>query len=156
MAEGEYASMHALYSVAPDMIPKPLGWGTLEADPNGHFFLCEFVNLADEIPDPSSICKALADLHRRSIAMSPNGMFGFEVTTCNGTFPQDNKWNESWETFFAQQMRGAFEAEQEVHGISEDYQRLLPAFFEKVIPRLLRPLETGENSIKPVLIHGIR
>jgi protein-ribulosamine 3-kinase len=33
---------------------------------------------------------------------------------------------------------------------------LLPAFFEKVIPRLLRPLETGENSIKPVLIHGIR
>jgi protein-ribulosamine 3-kinase len=90
MAEGEYASMHALYSVAPDMVPKPLGWGTLEANPNGHFFLCEFINLADEIPDPSSICKALADLHRRSIAMSPNGMFGFEVTTCNGTFPQDN------------------------------------------------------------------
>ena len=156
MAEGEYASMHALYSVAPDMIPKPLGWGTLEANPNGHFFLCEFINLANEIPDPSSICKALADLHRRSIAMSPNGMFGFEVTTCNGTFPQDNRWNESWEAFFAQQMRGAFEAEQEVHGISEDYQRLLPALFEKVIPRLLRPLETGDNSIKPALIHGIR
>jgi protein-ribulosamine 3-kinase len=154
MAEGEYASMHALYSVAPDMVPQPLGWGTLEADANSHFFLCEYVDLAEEVPDPISLCKKLADLHRKSIAMSPNGMFGFEVTTCNGTFPQDNRWNESWEAFFAQQMEGAFEAEQEVHGLSEDYQRLLPALYEKVIPRLLRPLETGENTLKPALTHG--
>jgi hypothetical protein len=154
MAEGEYKSMHALYTVAPDMVPEPLGWGTLEANPDGHFFLCEFVNLADEIPDPSLVCKKLAGLHKKSITMSPNGMYGFEVTTCNGTFPQDNRWNDSWEAFFAQQMDGAFKAEEEVQGFCEDYQRLLPPFFEKVIPRLLRPLETGENSLKPALLHG--
>jgi hypothetical protein len=125
MAEGEYKSMHALYTVAPDMVPEPLGWGTLEANPDGHFFLCEFVNLADEIPDPSLVCKKLAGLHKKSITMSPNGMYGFEVTTCNGTFPQDNRWNDSWEAFFAQQMDGAFKAEEEVQGFSEDYQRLL-------------------------------
>lgn len=143
-----------LYTVAPDMVPEPLGWGTLEANPDGHFFLCEFVNLADEIPDPSLVCKKLAELHRKSITMSPNGMYGFEMTTCNGTFPQDNTWNDSWEAFFIQQMDGAFKAEEEVHGSCEDYRRLLPPLFEKVIPRLLRPLETSENSLKPALVHG--
>ncbi|KAF7503411.1 hypothetical protein GJ744_003894 [Endocarpon pusillum] len=153
MAEGEYESMLALHSVAEDMVPNPLGWGTLEANPDGHFFLCEYVDLADEIPDPSSVCKKLADLHRRSMAVSC-GKFGFKVTTCNGTFPQINRWNESWEAFFSQQMEGAFSAEQEIQGVCEDYQRLLPAFFGKVIPRLLRPLETGGNTLKPALVHG--
>lgn len=154
MARGEYKSMEALYSVSPEMIPQPLGYGTLANDPNSHFFICQYVNLADEVPDPSSICKALADLHRKSISMSPNEMFGFEVTTCNGTYPQDNRWNVSWEAFFVQQLEAAFKAESEVHGRCDEYDRLLPPLFNKVIPRLLRPLETGPNTIKPVLIHG--
>jgi protein-ribulosamine 3-kinase len=41
-----------------------------------------------------------------------------------------------------------------VHGPSEDLQELLPSFYEKVIPRLLRPLQTSGKKLKPVLVHG--
>lgn len=155
MAQGEHASMTALYSIAPDMVPKPLGWGTLEINPNSHFFISEYIELSEEVPEPSSFCPKLAQMHRKSVEMSSNGMFGFEVTTCNGTFPQDNTWDESWERFFSRQTEGAFKAEQEVHGTCEEYERLLPPLFSKVIPRLLRPLETGGNRIRPVLVHGM-
>src|ERR1700761_7635235 len=100
MVRGECESMRALYAVSPDMVPKPIGYGTYESDPNTHFFLCEFVDLYDELPDVVDFCEKVADLHRRSMALSKNGMFGFDVTTCNGTVPQNNTWNESWEAFY--------------------------------------------------------
>ena len=31
---------------------------------------------------------------------------------------------------------------------------LLPVLFEKVVPRLLRPLESDGRSVKPSLVHG--
>ena len=41
------------------------------------------------------------------------------------------------------------------HGVpSKELGDLSPDLFEKVIPRLLRPLETDGNSITPVLVHG--
>jgi fructosamine-3-kinase len=44
--------------------------------------------------------------------------------------------------------------EEEARGPSEELQQLSGPFFDKVIPRLLRPLETGGRTIKPVLLHG--
>ena len=146
--------MQALHSVSPDMVPEPVNWGTLEANPDAHFFICKYVEMTDELPDPYSFCRKLADLHRRSMEMSLNGKFGFDVTTCRGTYPQDNEWNDSWEAFFSRQTRNAFKWEVDVQGRCEEYDKLLPPFFEKVIPRLLRPLETGDNVLRPVLVHG--
>lgn len=39
-------------------------------------------------------------------------------------------------------------------GKCEELENLLPALFEKVIPRLLRPLETDGNTVTPMLVHG--
>lgn len=146
--------MKALHEVSPDFTPKPYGWGSFESDPNKHFFICEYIDLTDDIFDPVLVCEKLADLHRRSQDFSPNGQFGFDITTCNGTFPQDNRWCESWEAFYIQQLKGAFKLEQESQGPCKEYDVLLPALYEKVVPRLLRPLETGGNTIRPSLIHG--
>lgn len=44
--------------------------------------------------------------------------------------------------------------EAEARGASEEIEKLSGPFIEKVIPRLLRPLETKGRSITPVLIHG--
>lgn len=35
-----------------------------------------------------------------------------------------------------------------------ELQDLAPGMFEKVIPRLLRPMETNGRSMKPSLVHG--
>lgn len=39
-------------------------------------------------------------------------------------------------------------------GPSQELEDLMPGLFEKVIPRLLRPLESGGNTIIPSLVHG--
>lgn len=45
------------------------------------------------------------------------------------------------------------EREQKVHGPDEEFTELAGQLYEKVIPRLLRPL-TVLQSITPVLVHG--
>ena len=158
MCHGECESMRALYAVSPDFVPRPVGWGTHESDPNQHFFLCEFVDLEDEIPPIVEFCGKLADLHRRSQEISTNGkregMFGFHVSTCNGTVAANNTWNESWEAFYIQNMKHLFMLEEQIHGPSDEIQMLLPTLYEKVIPRLLRPLETEGRTLRPSLLHG--
>ena len=44
--------------------------------------------------------------------------------------------------------------EENAHGPSEDLNRLSPILFDRVIPRLLRPLATEGRPIRPVLVHG--
>jgi protein-ribulosamine 3-kinase len=154
MVEGEYYSMKGLYDVSPHMTPEPIGYGTLKSDPETHFFLCGFVDIHDELPDIVDFCKDIADLHRRSMDKSGNGMFGFPVTTCNGTVPQKNDWNVSWEAFYIDSLKHEFEMEKAVHGPSEEIDKMLPDLYEKVCPRLLRPLETEGRILRPALVHG--
>ena len=154
MAEGEYESLKLLRNFSPEMVPKPIGCGTFEENEDVHFLLCEFVDLYDELPDVVDFCQGIAELHRRSMKHSPNGKFGFEVTTCNETVPQRTKWTSSWEAFFTESLKEAFELEEEVHEPCFEILEMQPALFEKVCPRLLRPLETESRSIRPCLVHG--
>ncbi|RTE75721.1 hypothetical protein BHE90_009831 [Fusarium euwallaceae] len=86
--------------------------------------------------------------------MNPTSKFGFHMPTYNGTLEQKNAWTDTWEEFYARGMRHMMKLEEEARGPSEELQQLSGPFFDKVIPRLLRPLETGGRSIKPVLLHG--
>lgn len=51
-------------------------------------------------------------------------------------------------------MKSLLEQEELIRGSDEDFTLLKCAFYEKVIPRLLRPLETGGRDINPCLIHS--
>jgi hypothetical protein len=53
MVSGDYISMAAFYKTLPKFVPTPVGCGTYASNPNIHFFLCELVNMTDDIPDPS-------------------------------------------------------------------------------------------------------
>ncbi|RMZ87070.1 hypothetical protein DV736_g5705, partial [Chaetothyriales sp. CBS 134916] len=154
MVEGEYESMKMLHLVAPDSVPKPIGYGTYESNDDIHFFMCEFVELYDELPDVVDFCQTIARLHVQSMDHSPNGKFGFQTITCNGTVYQYTQWEDSWEAFYIESLKQAFKLEEDVHGPSEEISRLLPSLLELVCPRLLRPLETGGNVLRPCLIHG--
>jgi hypothetical protein len=46
------------------------------------------------------------------------------------------------------------EQEESLRGPDEDFTRLKKVFFERVIPRYLRPMESDGRSIEPCLIHN--
>lgn len=157
MVEGEFESMAALHAVVPDMTPKPYGWGTYESQPNLHWFLCEFLDMHEPAtvrPPVVEFCRRIADMHQRSQAMSTTGQFGFHVKTPAGYIIQRNEWRKSWEEYFTDRLRCALDQEIANAGSSPEYDELWTAMFAKVIPRLLRPLETGGNVTKPSLCHG--
>ncbi|KAI1258534.1 Fructosamine kinase-domain-containing protein [Xylariaceae sp. FL1019] len=152
--KGEFESTAAIHAFTPDFCPKPIAWGSFNSDADTHFYICKFYEFARGLPHPTPFCAKLAELHLRSSDASPDGEFGFHVTTYNGDIPQDNTWSKTWEAFFAKAFRHVLRIREERAGHCADLEMLLPPFFGKVIPRLLRPLETGGNSIKPSLVHG--
>jgi fructosamine-3-kinase len=152
MVLGEFESMKAIHTLLPHFAPKPIAWGTYQTIPDTHFFLCQFREMMLEMPDPHKFAACLAALHQNS--KSPNGKFGFHVTTYAGNLPQMNEWEESWETFFAKSMRWALKLEVDAKGDDPEFEELVPILFDKVIPRLLRPLESEGRCVKPSLVHG--
>lgn len=51
MMNGEFESMAAIHSLVPDLAPKPIAWGTYQTVPDTHFFLCEYREMTEELPD---------------------------------------------------------------------------------------------------------
>ncbi|KAK8032310.1 hypothetical protein PG990_002044 [Apiospora arundinis] len=152
MAIGEYESQKALYSYLPDNISPALAHGTLELKPDSAFFLTKFHSLQSRIIDPTRLAAILTKLHTTS--SSPNGKFGFPVTTFKGYVTVNNEWTDTWEEFFSRQFKKEIAWEQSVRGEDAEMEQIAEEFFAKVIPRLLRPLQTEGRSIKPVLCHG--
>jgi protein-ribulosamine 3-kinase len=152
MTKGEFLSISAIHNVLPEFVPRPISHGTYRTVPDTHFFLCEFREMIDDMPDPRKFAALLSTLHQKS--SSPTGKFGFHVTTYAGNLPQFVAWENSWETFFAKTMRQALDLEIERKGYSEELDVLSRALFKKVIPRLLRPLESDGRMVKPSLVHG--
>lgn len=144
--------MSALYNAMPDLVPRPFGWGTYEKDPDVHFFLCKFHGMTDDIPDILDFPSMLAQLHKNGV--SPRRKFGFPVTTYQGRLPQDTTECDTWEECFSRGIRRFFEMEEESQGYDKEMADLRKGIMEKVIPRLLRPLETGNREIVPRLVHG--
>lgn len=85
---------------------------------------------------------------------SPDGRFGADAPTFHGEVPVEHGWSDTWEAYFARTTRALLSQEQEVRGPSAEIRRLEGPFFDEVIPRLLRPLETEGRSIRPALLHG--
>ncbi|KAI0152909.1 Fructosamine kinase-domain-containing protein [Xylariaceae sp. FL1272] len=152
LARGEFESQKELQEYIPENASTPLAYGKLERSPLS-FFLTLFRKLHEDI----IVCsKCLAQVFSKlyELSSSPNGKFGFHVTTFNGVVPMANDWCDSWEEFYGRQMRSDIQWLHSICGPDSEFDEVFQEFFERVIPRLLRPLETGGRSIKPTLLHG--
>ncbi|KAI0016136.1 Fructosamine kinase-domain-containing protein [Xylariomycetidae sp. FL0641] len=149
---GEFHAMKTLWDVMPEMVARPYGYGTYEKMDDVHFFLCAFHELTDDIPDIDDFPAMVAELHRRGV--SSKGKFGFPYEVYGGRLPQFFPLTNTWEESFTSGLQRSFDNEENTHGHDEDMATLRQGIIEKVIPRLIRPLETGPNRIKPRLVHG--
>jgi hypothetical protein len=154
MMKGAFEAEQALYTFIPGHVPQPVAWGTYIDDPDTHFYMCEFVEMYDDLPGACDWAAVVSTLHLNSMGKSPTGEFGFHVPTHLANVPVNNTWNSSWETFWAQQMKSLLDQDERINGLDEELGELKKAFFERAIPRYLRPLETEGRSIKPCLIHS--
>ncbi|KAI5860486.1 Fructosamine kinase-domain-containing protein [Durotheca rogersii] len=131
-----------------------------------HFLLCEFRPLTGEVPAAAPFAARIAALHRAGAAKgssggeregvgeSRRGRFGSDIPTFHGNVHVDHGWSDSWEEYFARTTRVLLEMERAARGSDDEIERLAPLFFAKVVPRLLRPLETCGHVLRPTLVHG--
>lgn len=151
MAEAEFEAQTALTAIIPDNVVVPMAWGTFE---NGSkaFFITEFRDLRVLDSTPTELIGVLKRLHQTSV--SPTGKFGFHTTTYWGPPAMVNDWTDSWEEFYARQFRSDIAYAQGVYGADPELSHLADTLVDKVIARLLRPLQIGGRNIKPSLCHG--
>lgn len=152
MVRGEFESTKAWYDIVPENVPEPIGWGECADRPGTFFLLLEFRDMVDEMPSAQDFVRIVAKGHQAS--ESPTGKFGFHVTTFAGDHVSDNTWCDTWEEFFTRSMKYAMEREIQVQGPHPELQELEEKVLTKVIPRLIRPMETEGRKIKPCLLHG--
>jgi len=154
MMEGEFSSMSELYKTMPSFIPKPHSWGKYRVEnPDTYFFISQFIDMSNRVPEPNQFCAKLAQLHRSSV--SPTGKFGFHITTCQGRIPQrTGQWESKWTDLFTKLLEHVVELDFQANGHWEALDRLEKRIFSSVIPRLIGKLERDGRSIRPCLIHA--
>ncbi|KAK4203918.1 hypothetical protein QBC40DRAFT_314510 [Triangularia verruculosa] len=103
-------------------------------------------------PDVEHLTSHITKLHRN--VTSPDGKFGFGVTTHHGKAPIEHGSEDTWERYFTRTTRDLLEMEQQVRGEDNSIRELAVKWFERMLPRLLRPMETDGRKIRPVMLHG--
>lgn len=150
---GEFTSVTEIHSLIPGLVPAPHGWGKYKVgSPDTYFFLSDFLDVDTSAPDPVQFTVRLAELHCKS--KSPNGMFGFRVTTCDGNLPHTVAWEKSWATFFGKLLRGVLKLDREVNGEWPELEVAADQVIDAVIPWLLGALQADGRELKSSLIHG--
>ena len=153
MMEGEYWAMTELFKTIPTAIPRPIARGKFQIErPPTFFFLCDFVDMSNQVPDPDKLCALIIDLHRNSV--SPTGKFGFHVRTCNGRTPQAVEWESSWTTCFKNMMIDVIAKDFNTNGPWPELERVGTTIASRIIPRLIGAVESDGRSVKPCLIHA--
>lgn len=155
--EGEFVGMQELHKLSPEFVPQPYAYGKLEArvplSVDTFFLLMEFKDFAgNSMPNAAKLGKSLAELHHKS--QSPTGMFGFPLTTYDGSKTQIVDWDPSWTSFFSKLLGEAYRHDAETNGKWDDLDTIFRRTQSHLIPRLIGALEADGRSVKPCLIHG--
>ncbi|KAF2683552.1 hypothetical protein K458DRAFT_487708 [Lentithecium fluviatile CBS 122367] len=140
MAKGEYEATKTLRNVVPDNVPKPVAHGTLASNSSKAFFLAEYHDMSDDLPDTGELVFVIAKIHA--------------ITSPTGNSDSILRRFREILRLIIRVMRHMLSTEREIQGPDEEMDELAEKLLTKVMPRLIRTMETGENKIKPVLLHA--
>ncbi|KAL2272670.1 hypothetical protein FJTKL_06250 [Diaporthe vaccinii] len=152
MLRGECTAISTIDALCPGMVPKPLGWGKFNVGfPETYFFIEDFKEMELGLPDPVKLARRAVQLHSNK---SPNGMFGFDVTTFNGKVNHVTDWEPSWTKFFTRLLSNTLRIDEEANGPWPELAAAAEQVLSVVCPRLLDVLQDGAEHINPSLIHA--
>ena len=184
MLKGDFMSAADMQNVSPRFCTRWVSWGSFaqaqeealddeykygdqntREDKAHHYYVSEFVTMRPPTPsDMQLLAHQLALFHAKSAEKCdvlnqqgrPQGrFFGYHTTTHNGKLAQDNTWTSTWEEYFTRNMMRMLDHDEDEGGKrSVEAEYLLDVLLDKVIPRLLRPMEMDGRKISPSLCHG--
>ncbi len=101
---------------------------------------------------PIKLAAGLANLHKKSV--SPTGKFGFHMATCHAKIAQAvDTWEVSWCALYTRHLGHVMTLAKPILQWPE-FDVVCKLTLEKVVPRLLLPLQSEGRFLKPCLIHG--
>ncbi|KAF3105494.1 hypothetical protein TWF569_007213 [Orbilia oligospora] len=155
MLEGEYESLNAIHTAVPELCPRPIAHGDLQD--GGYFLATEFLQLhgssfsrQQSSSRENTLALKLGKLH--SQPAPSDGRYGFPVTTCCGSTPQDNSYEDTWSSFFVNRrllpiLDACIESNGSQPELADHVNRIIP-IAKYLLSRLSPP------SSQPVIIHG--
>ena len=150
--EGGCKSMKVVYAVTLNFAPKTIAWGRFKSNNDLHYFLCDFYEMDEELPERIKFSATLSQLYHES--SSPNGKFAFHPATNNGKILQDFRCTDTSEKRLVNGTPRYFELVKYARGPNEELKALTGYLFDKVISPLLRPLKSRGRMLKPSFMHG--
>ncbi|KAK6497060.1 hypothetical protein TWF506_004543 [Arthrobotrys conoides] len=155
MFEGEYESLNAIHTTVPELCPRPIACGKLQ---DGSYFLAtEFLQLGGaglsrrrSGGGKDTLALKLAKLH--SQPAPSDGKYGFPVTTCCGSTPQDNTYEDTWSSFFINRrllpiLNACIKSNGSQPDLANHVNQVIP-IANYLLSRLSPP------SSQPVIVHG--
>lgn len=156
MMRGEFNSISLIHKHLPNLVPEPLGWGkfkrSIDPTKDTYYFIETFLDMDLNDPDPPKVSDAIAQLHR-SIP-SPNGMWGFHVTTCDGKVPHTVTWTKTWKEFYVNLLLGTMKHGNDKNGVWPEFEQVTQHLIDEVVLRLLDNLTHNGEPIRPTFLHG--
>ena len=108
--------------------------------------------IANQPASPIKLAAGLANLHKESV--SPTGKFGFHMATCHAKIAQAvDTWEDSWCALYTRHLGHVMNLAKPILRWPE-FDIVCKLTLEKVVPRLLLPLQSEGRVLKPCLIHG--
>ncbi|KAK4202422.1 Fructosamine kinase-domain-containing protein [Triangularia verruculosa] len=152
MCHGEFESLTAIDNASPGFAPKPYAWGQIAGEEDSYFLLAEFRHIACQPAEPTKLARRLAEMHMHSL--SPTGKFGFHIFTCHAKVIQAvDVWDDSWCLIFGRHLGHIIDLASPVLEWPE-FDIMSRLVLNKVVPRLLLPLQSDGRVLKPSLVHG--
>lgn len=145
--------MTKLYKTISATISKSLARGKFETENSAiYFFLCEFVNMSNQVFDSWELCVRVIELHRNSVSSIEK--FEFHVRTCNDRTSQIIEWDSSWTSFFIKFMIHVMNKDFKINESWSKLEKVENRIVFHVILRLIEALKKDERSVKSCLIHA--
>ncbi|KAF3088896.1 hypothetical protein TWF102_009851 [Orbilia oligospora] len=144
-----------MLEAVPELCPRPIAHGDLQD--GGYFLATEFLQLhgssfsrQQSSSRENTLALKLGKLH--SQPAPSDGRYGFPVTTCCGSTPQDNSYEDTWSSFFVNRrllpiLDACIESNGSQPELADHVNRIIP-IAKYLLSRLSPP------SSQPVIIHG--
>ncbi|KAK4201530.1 hypothetical protein QBC40DRAFT_252985 [Triangularia verruculosa] len=125
--------------------------------PEEHCLLEGWQYICERTPTHMELIPNVVDLHEKEIPShfhSGWGKFGSPTAWYDGAVAQWFPMHDNWADCFKEGLRLTIQKEKKIHGEDPVFNHLCREILDRVVDRLLVPMESHGRSVTPTLVHG--